>query len=102
MNKRNLLWVLALAVVAGCTSASGPMHNTNIVAMSNGTQAYRVQCQGLLESSQSCAARAQKVCGDGAVTVVASIDAPASGFQPRNDPRELTFMCATPGPNPAP
>jgi OmpA-OmpF porin, OOP family len=99
MNKRNLLWVLVLAIVAGCTSASGPMHNTNIVAMSNGTQAYRVQCQGLLESSKSCAARAQKVCGDRAVSVVASIDAPASGFEPRNDPREVTFMCASPQPD---
>lgn len=99
MKKRTLLWVLAVTVMAGCTSASGPTHNTNIVATAGGTQAYRVQCQGLLESSKSCVARAQKICGDRAVSVMASIDTPASGLAPRNDPRELTFMCAAPRPD---
>ncbi|MFP4900914.1 hypothetical protein ACLFKT_17480 [Paraburkholderia sp. BR14261] len=42
-----------IAAAAGCTTASGPTHNLDIVTLANGSQAYRVQCLGLFESSKT-------------------------------------------------
>jgi outer membrane protein OmpA-like peptidoglycan-associated protein len=85
-----------VAMAAGCTTYSGPTHNTDIVTLANGTQAYRVQCLGLAESSKSCLAQAKKICGDKPAMRVSAVDRAASGFKPDNDPREIMFFCSTP------
>jgi OmpA-OmpF porin, OOP family len=87
-----------LIVAAGCTTASGPMHNLDVVTLANGTQAYRVQCQGLLESSKACMKKVNEICGDKQPMRVSSVDRAASGFQPENDPREIMFVCQAPQP----
>jgi OmpA-OmpF porin, OOP family len=89
--------LLALLIVAaGCTTASGPMHNLDVVTLANGTQAYRVQCLGLLESSKECMKKVTEICGDKQPMRVSSVDRAASGFLPENDPREIMFVCQTP------
>jgi outer membrane protein OmpA-like peptidoglycan-associated protein len=103
--KLRLLSASALAaltvVAAGCT-ASGPLHNLDIVTLANGTQAYRVQCLGLLESSKVCMAHVSKICGDKQPLRVSSVDRAKAGFTPENDPREILFICQTPAPPPPP
>jgi len=100
--KLRLLSASALAalivVAAGCTTASGPLHNLDIVTLANGTQAYRVQCLGLLESSKVCIAHVNKICGDKQPLRVSSIDAAKAGFKAENDPREIIFVCQAPQP----
>jgi OmpA-OmpF porin, OOP family len=87
-----------IAVAAGCTTASGPLHNLDVVTLANGTQAYRVQCLGLFESSKECMAKITEVCGDKQPLRVSSTDRAASGFKPENDPSEIIFICQTPQP----
>ena len=48
MFVRTLIAIACAAGIAGCTSYSGPTHNTDVVTLANGAQAYRVQCLGLL------------------------------------------------------
>ncbi|POR49713.1 outer membrane protein OmpA-like peptidoglycan-associated protein [Paraburkholderia eburnea] len=100
--KMRLLPVSVLAflivVAAGCTTASGPMHNLDVVTLANGTQAYRVQCLGLLESSKECMKKVNEICGDKQPLRVSSVDRAASGFKPENDPREILFVCQAPQP----
>jgi len=87
----------ALTVVAtGCTTASGPLHNLDIVTLANGTQAYRVQCHGLLESSKTCMATVNEVCGDKQPLRVSSVDRAVAGYVAENDPREIVFICQAP------
>jgi outer membrane protein OmpA-like peptidoglycan-associated protein len=89
----------ALTVVAtGCTTASGPLHNLDIVTLANGTQAYRVECHGLLESSKTCMAKVNQVCGDKQPLRVSSVDHAVAGYVAKNDPREIVFICQTPAP----
>lgn len=100
--KMRLLPASALAalivVAAGCTTASGPTYNLDIVTLANGSQAYRVQCLGLLESSKACMKKVTEICGDKEPLRVSSTDRAASGFKPENDPREILFVCQAPPP----
>jgi len=99
MKLRLLSASAAAAVIvaaAGCTTASGPTYNLDVVTLSNGTQAYRVQCLGLLESSKACMAKVKQVCVDKTPLRVSSTDLATSGFKPKDDPREITFICQTP------
>ena len=61
---RMLAAIACAAGIAGCTSYSGPAHNTDVVTLANGTQAYRVHCHALLESSKTCMAEVKRICGD--------------------------------------
>jgi OmpA-OmpF porin, OOP family len=100
--KLRLLPASALAALivaaAGCTTASGPTYNLDVVTLANGTQAYRVQCQGLLESSKACMAKVNQICGDKQPLRVSATDRAASGFVAENDPREIMFICQAPQP----
>jgi len=106
MKLRLLSASAAAAVIvaaAGCTTTSGPTYNLDVVTLANGTQAYRVQCLGLLESSKACMAKVNHVCGDKTPLRVSSVDLATSGFKAKDDPREITFVCQTPqAPAPAP
>ncbi|WP_322031578.1 OmpA family protein [Paraburkholderia sp. J76] len=92
---------VVIVAAAGCTTASGPAHNLDVVTLANGSQAYRVQCLGLLETSKTCMAKVNEICGSKTPLRVSSVDRAASGFKPEDDPREITFICQTPQP-PAP
>lgn len=100
--KMRLLPASALAaltvVAAGCSTASGPTYNLDIVTLANGTQAYRAQCLGLFESSKACMKKVAEICGDKEPLRVSSTDRAVSGFKPENDPREIMFVCQTPPP----
>ncbi|MEM5400484.1 MULTISPECIES: OmpA family protein [Paraburkholderia] len=96
-----------IAAAAGCTTASGPTHNLDIVTLANGSQAYRVQCSGLFESSKTCMKKVNEICGSKTPLRVSSVDHAVAGFKPEDDPREITFICQppqqpVPSPSPAP
>jgi OmpA-OmpF porin, OOP family len=93
MNIQLLLTGLVAVVFAGCTSYSSPMTNTELLTLSSGEQAWRVQCQGLFGSSDTCVRHAQQICKDETVRLVGSVDAVSSDGKGTNNPRELTFMC---------
>ncbi|WP_321907873.1 OmpA family protein [Paraburkholderia sp. J11-2] len=92
------LVTLIAAAVTGCSTASGPRHNLDVVTLANGTQAWRVQCLGLLESSKACMAKVTEICGNKEPLRVSSVDRAVSGFKPEDDPREITFICQAPQP----
>jgi outer membrane protein OmpA-like peptidoglycan-associated protein len=98
MYLRVLLATACVALAAGCTTASGPTFNLDSVTLANGTQAYRAQCLGVFESSESCLEQVKKVCGSKPAVRVATIDRVASGMKPEDDPREILFACSTPVP----
>ncbi|MDR5820939.1 MULTISPECIES: OmpA family protein [unclassified Caballeronia] len=102
MNIQLLLVGLVAAVFAGCTSYSSPMTNTELVTLSSGEQAWRVQCEGLFGSSETCARHAQQICKGEKVLLVESVDALSSDGKGKNDPRDLTFMCDDAARRPAP
>jgi hypothetical protein len=91
-SRSRIVAVFALFVAAGCAT-SGPSHNTDVIKLPDGTQAHRVQCQGLFENANTCVNRAKEVCKDQTVATIASVDRVADGFVPKNDPREITFVC---------
>ncbi|MFC0402438.1 OmpA family protein [Paraburkholderia rhizosphaerae] len=92
-----------VAFAAGCTTSSGLTYNNDVITLANGTQAHRVQCLGLAQSSQSCMDQVKKVCGDRQALRVSAVDRAAAGYKPDNDPREILFTCAAPVvPQPAP
>ncbi|CAB3771397.1 hypothetical protein LMG29542_06613 [Paraburkholderia humisilvae] len=99
MKLPTILFTTCVLLAAGCTTASGPTHNTDLITLPNGSQTYRVQCQGLFESGKTCAKRAEQVCGEGAVRAVSSLEpaSAASGTQVDRY-REMTFTCDAPGP----
>ena len=93
---RTLTAIACAAVMAGCTSYSGPAHNTDVVTLANGTQAYRVQCLGLFESAKACLDEVKRICGNKPAMRVGSVHHLSSDVKAENDPRETTFQCATP------
>jgi OmpA-OmpF porin, OOP family len=107
MYIRVFLAALVATIAAGCSSSSGPTHNTDVVMLSTGEQVWRVQCQGLLSSANTCMDRAKEICQDKAVSLVGLIDPMASDRNGVKNPREITFRCgnppaAAPAPAPAP
>jgi len=93
---RTLTAVACAVGIAGCTSYSGPTHNTDIVKLSDGTQAYRVQCLGLAEGMQVCTDEVQSLCGDKQVKRIDPADPKSTDFVWLNERREITFQCETP------
>jgi OmpA-OmpF porin, OOP family len=85
-------------MAAGCTTASGPAHNTNIVTLPNGAQAFQVQCSGLFEGSNTCFSEARKICGDKPVQLIGAVSPAVNGGKLEEQVREITFNCAVPAP----
>lgn len=89
--------LLAIAALAGCSSASGPMFSADNVTLSNGEQAYQVGCHGLLGGESVCRKKAQEICGDKAVRTLqgnAPLGAKTSDSKP--DTNVLLFQCGVP------
>jgi OOP family OmpA-OmpF porin len=95
MSKPSLFACLALSLLAGCSTQSGPTYTSHVISTSGAERAYRVSCTGLFESSKSCAAAAQNICQGQPVSPTQIVDG-NDGMKPRDDPRELTFRCGTP------
>lgn len=93
---RTLTAVACAVGIAGCTSYSGPTHNTDIVTLSDGTQGFRVQCLGLAEGVQACMDQARRLCGDKQVKRIDPADPKSTDFVWLNERREITFQCQTP------
>ncbi|MEM5384583.1 OmpA family protein [Paraburkholderia phymatum] len=92
---RTLTAVACAVGIAGCTSYSGPTHNTDIVTLADGTQAYRVQCLGLAEGIQACMDEVKRLCGDKQVKRIDPADPKSTDFVWLNERREITFQCET-------
>ncbi len=74
------------------------MHNLDVVTLANGTQAHRVQCYGLLESSATCMKKVNEICGDKQPLRVSSVDRTVADYAAKGDPREIVFICQAPQP----
>ncbi|WP_321917367.1 MULTISPECIES: hypothetical protein [unclassified Paraburkholderia] len=95
--KIRILPVLAVAVFfAGCTTASRPAHNLEAVKLSHDQVGWGVHCHGLLESSKTCFKVARRVCAGKSVQVVYAFDRLESGLGPKDDARDLVFICGVP------
>jgi outer membrane protein OmpA-like peptidoglycan-associated protein len=105
MNSRILQPVLtsisAAALLGACISASGPTYSVYTEKLSDGTKLYRIECGGLLESSATCRAAAEKICSNQPVSPVQERDRWRGPASDRSDPRVLVFRCGT-APAPAP
>lgn len=92
---------IALALGA-CTTQSGPTYDIRAVSMpGKPDNIFRVSCDGLLGSANSCARAAEEFCRGQGFTPLEMIDRVRSGA-PMKDPREITFMCGKPQPAPQP
>lgn len=96
MKIRILSAVVVVVFVAGCTTASAPKHNVEMVKLSDDREGWGVHCHGLLESSRTCFKRARKVCADKPVQVIYAFDRLESGLGPKEDARDLVFTCGVP------
>jgi len=94
-----LILIFAAALLGACTSASGPMYNVYTEKLSDGTNLYKVECGGLLESSATCRAVAVRTCGSESVSPVQERDRWRGPTSATSDPRVLVFKC---GHSPAP
>ncbi|KVQ38936.1 hypothetical protein WT21_29705 [Burkholderia territorii] len=95
----------AIAMALGaCTTQSGPTYDIRAVSVpGQPDRAFRVSCDGLLGSANSCARAAEEFCLGKGFTPLEMIDRVYSRA-PMKDPREITFMCGKPQPvaQPAP
>ncbi|KVL35515.1 hypothetical protein WS97_14405 [Burkholderia territorii] len=95
----------AIAMALGaCTTQSGPTYDIRAVSMpGKPDNVFRVSCDGLLGSANSCARAAEEFCQGKGFTPLEMIDRVYSRA-PMKDPREITFMCGKPQPvaQPAP
>lgn len=82
--------VALTAVLAGCSSSSGPTFNAYQVNPKEGQATYRVECHGLLEGQDVCKKKADEICGDQGVRPVEPVT-PYGKTNP--DVRTLTFQC---------
>lgn len=93
--RRGLLGAFVV-LLSACTTQSGPTYTVRAVkATGQSAPVFRVTCEGLVSSTRSCEAAAQKVCAGKPVTPVQAVDRVRRGAA-MGDPRELTFMCGVP------
>ncbi len=97
LTKTVAVSLVAAAVLAGCSSTTGPAFNISEIQTSNGQKAFRAECYGLFESGSACMTAAQKMCGNQQVNVLQTL----AGTQASGDARNVIFNCGTPA-QPAP
>ncbi|MCA8386750.1 OmpA family protein [Burkholderia multivorans] len=95
----------AIAMALGaCTTRSGPTYDIRAVSIpGKPDNVFRVSCDGLLGSANSCARAVEEFCQGKGFTPLEMIDRVYSRA-PMKDPREITFICGKPQPvvQPAP
>jgi outer membrane protein OmpA-like peptidoglycan-associated protein len=72
------------------------MFNAYRVDDSDGMKSYRVECQGIFASEQTCMKKATRMCGDKPVQVIQIVRPFQTAPDPRPDPRVMTFRCEAP------
>lgn len=83
-------------LMAACTTQSGPTYSAYSIQKPNQQNpTYRVTCNGLLESRDTCLAVADRICHDASAIQVENVDRLRSDKSARN-PREITFTCGSP------
>ncbi|WP_027782083.1 MULTISPECIES: OmpA family protein [Burkholderia] len=89
----------AIAMALGaCTTQSGLTYDIRSVATpGKPDNVFRVSCDGLLGSANTCARAAEAFCQGQGFTPLQMIDRVYSRA-PMKDPREITFMCGKPQP----
>lgn len=88
------LCVVATVLLAGCSSATGPMFSAWSVDRQDGKQTYRVDCHGLIEGAGTCYRKAREICHDQQVRPVedqAPLGSTTSDGKPNT--RTLIFQC---------
>jgi OmpA-OmpF porin, OOP family len=88
--------LLGAMALAGCTTSSSLTHSTYSVSMSNGEQAYRVTCYGLLVGAGTCRRAAEAICKDRSVTVLERQSLLGATSGGPADDRNLLFQCGEP------
>lgn len=95
----------AVALMLGaCTTQSGLTYNISSVSVpGKADRLFRVTCDGLLGSANSCAVAAEEFCRGQGFTPIEMIDRVRDNV-PMKDPRDIIFMCGKPQPvvQPAP
>ncbi|KWH30892.1 hypothetical protein WL99_14130 [Burkholderia cepacia] len=84
---------IVLALLAGCSSMSGPTYSAWSIDLQNGEQAYRVDCYGLLEGAQVCQRKAEEICNKRPVRLVQGVAGLGADGSRQLNTRELTFQC---------
>ena len=86
---------LSLALLAGCSSASGPTFNayTVTVTAADGSRLHQVECHGLFEGPATCMKVAQQICRGEPVRVVQKIGRLQADNDDADVTRRLTFAC---------
>ncbi|HFT8010711.1 TPA: OmpA family protein [Burkholderia cenocepacia] len=93
--RRGLLGAFVV-LLSACTTQSGPTYTVRAIKAPDQTApVFRVTCEGLVSSTQSCEAAAQKFCAGKPVRPLQAVDRVRRGAA-MGDPRELTFMCGVP------
>ncbi|MBR8213212.1 MULTISPECIES: OmpA family protein [Burkholderia] len=93
--RRGLLGAFVV-LLSACTTQSGPTYTVRAIkAPDQQAPVFRVTCEGLVSSTKSCEAAAQKFCAGKPVTPLQAVDRVRRGAA-MGDPRELTFMCGVP------
>ncbi|EDT00280.1 OmpA/MotB domain protein [Burkholderia ambifaria IOP40-10] len=93
--RRGLLGAFVV-LLGACTTQSAPTYTVRAIkAPDQPGPVFRVTCEGLVSSTRSCDAAAQKVCAGKPVTLLQAVDRVRRGAA-MGDPRELTFMCGVP------
>ena len=102
MLKTTRTMLLLVAVLTGCSAASGPTFNAYSVALPNGEKAFKVDCYGIFEGIGTCRRAAQDICGKQTVHEVEDVVPLGSTSEGRGDTRILTFQCGAKTPPAAP
>lgn len=86
---------LGMALLTGCTPASGPGYSVTTYDSNDHAPVYRVACQGLFASFRSCEEAAARVCGDRQV-LRKQTESTLPGYpeEGRRRPSRLTFECS--------
>ncbi|WP_159836216.1 OmpA family protein [Burkholderia sp. 8Y] len=93
MLKKTVAIVLAAAaVLAGCSSTTGPTFNINEIQTSSGQKAFRSECHGVFQNGSSCMEAAQKMCGNQPVNVLQNVE----GTNTPGNAGEVVFTCGMP------
>ncbi|WP_250473522.1 OmpA family protein [Caballeronia sp. GAFFF1] len=93
MLRKTVAAVLAAAaVLAGCSTTSGPTFNINEIQTSSGQKAFRSECYGVFQNGSACMQAAQKMCGNQPVNVLQNVE----GTNAPGNAGEVVFTCGMP------
>ncbi|NTX25705.1 OmpA family protein [Burkholderia pyrrocinia] len=93
MSSGKSAFLLGLALLAGCTSASGPTYSAYTVTLPNGEPANRVTCYGLFEGPGACRKQADAICKGQPVRMLSGESRMGVTTDGKQDDRNITFQC---------